>query len=989
MTQFLGAFGARVLFELGTAFDHCRSRLACMRFPDELSNELFSLVRLEQARKAVPHDRAANILLRLPDTKIPAELVDECVRACRRHVGMDFSLLVAVVGGRLHDKHRESFLAVCSQLKQNLRQLRRKQVTLNEAFTRTDYLLSLLKFVDGDARHRAFPALYGEDELISWVEVVRKTTDRENDLPVGLICNLLGALRDLDDKTHFVKNLSFWCVHSRHASSLELLGSLLTVVRSSPRGFAELLDAYTVVSEAVRRAYPTPASLLDYIGGSNPDAFCRTQAKTFGDRCGLVARVLFNLGLADEYEQIFAKLLSSIKQGEARLKLAHVLLNTKWRWSAVRGAKILEEAAAEIELNPKKIALLMQSKMVLADWHGLRSVLDKALTEERSISKRKLYAAYRALGDLDAAEQVRGAMLKKSVSQLVASPSVKTFWDFIFWHREGSELSFLQESNRQLEVCESPANPKGVIVVLCPSYGDLVHIPLLALAEAKKLGYAVVSLFPGVLRFGPTNIPQIDSIHAQVGQGELTTRWNVLRGRSANRLLNKWQIDLEHKTAVCEGIDLFQGIHEALCCEFRRYSIDYSHPLIKMRADRRIFEMDLMVSSILELKRISQQLNLPIRLLAARHHMSGEYAARFITQKHALEADIGFLASQSGYDNYYSNFREELSNTIAVQDLTRHPIQSRSASVSQELFEKWYAEKWEGCHSEQQTLDVVCQNRLRRENAARGKPAQLLKRLSTIKAQGRSVVALFGKVLFDLGVPYDGGPAHRDMRDWFDHCCELAKENQDIILLVKPHPHEVRNEIALFPSEMLRDWLPRELPENIIYLEHDLLNVYEMSGILDLAVVWNSTVSLELGILGVPCVVCSWYGAIDYPVGHFVPRGRSDFANLVRKAKKLKPRTDIRSRCMALIEYLRSEEVATPYRYTVREVTNKRARRQGWLREDLARYQREGDKYVALLAKRIEESFSARELGGVESLPWQIVCSPEQNSSERQKFLST
>ena len=74
-----------------------------------------------------------------------------------------------------------------------------------------------------------------------------------------------------------------------------------------------------------------------------------------------------------------------------------------------------------------------------------------------------------------------------------------------------------------------------------------------------------------------------------------------------------------------------------------------------------------------------------------------------------------------------------------------------------------------------------------------------------------------------------GGAAHAGMKDWFDHTVAVVRRHPDTLLLVKPHPHELRDEIALYPTEVLQDWMPNPPPENIIFLPHDMFNLHELA----------------------------------------------------------------------------------------------------------------------------------------------------------------
>jgi hypothetical protein len=218
-------------------------------------------------------------------------------------------------------------------------------------------------------------------------------------------------------------------------------------------------------------------------------------------------------------------------------------------------------------------------------------------------------------------------------------------------------------------------------------------------------------------------------------------------------------------------------------------------------------------------------------------------------------------------------------------------------------------------------------------------------------------------------MPYGHGPAHADMRDWFDHTLEIARANPHVHLLIKPHPHEIREEIALYPNEVLKDWLPADLPPNIHFLGHNEFNLFELTEVLDVALLWNGTAALELGVLGVPTIIGAYYGDLNYPVGHFLPESRADYERLLATRDPLIPSPDVRLRAAALISYLRHPDHSTPYRYTHRGLTNRSIRNLRWFEDDLRTYRKRGDPYVTKIADRIAgtEDHSSRTAATPES----------------------
>jgi capsular polysaccharide export protein len=230
---------------------------------------------------------------------------------------------------------------------------------------------------------------------------------------------------------------------------------------------------------------------------------------------------------------------------------------------------------------------------------------------------------------------------------------------------------------------------------------------------------------------------------------------------------------------------------------------------------------------------------------------------------------------------------------------------------------------------------------------------ELLDFLQKERAGGKKIICIFGKVLFDLGMPRGDGPAHATMREWFEHTLEIASRASHIHLVIKPHPHELRDEIALYPTEKLEDWLPTPMPANVHWLAHNQFNLFEVSQVIDLALLWNGTSALELGVLGIPTIIGAYYGAIDYPVGHILPESRAHYEMLLTSRDSIQVSPEVKLRSAALIEYLRHREVSIPYRYTHRGLTNQSIREPRWFEEDLLAFRSKGDDNVTYIADRI------------------------------------
>ncbi len=530
---------------------------------------------------------------------------------------------------------------------------------------------------------------------------------------------------------------------------------------------------------------------------------------------------------------------------------------------------------------------------------------------------------------------------KVTAEQFVRDADSASLRNFLLASSNLWPLDFLVETNRLLDSATQPRRPVGVIVLFLRNYRALTAMPLLSFYNLKLKGFALISLAPGILSAHPTDYEELNALEG------------VFENAYRRGTTNAWEIDLVNGRAVCKGINFFQGLEEVICCHFRRYTIDYRDLSILSFANKLIADMDASIECIDKLKGVASKTGIPIKVFVKTVHCSIEFAARHYVSSISENGDLELFQACTAYENYFSNFNSPIASTLVVQNMTRHPSLSQAHVPPREEFEHWYKRYWPELRDLSDIAEsAVSITRVKQTSESIEKYA-FKKRVVDHRKAGGPAICLFGKVLFDQGVPIKGGAAHAGMKDWFDHTIKIARDNPNLLLLIKPHPHELRNEIALYPNEMLEDWMPAPRPENIIFLPHDMFNLHEVANFTDLGLVWNGSASMELGVLGVPCIVASLYGDLDFPVGHILPKDLGEYEQLLRGAKTLRPGPEVKDRSRALIHYLRSENVSIPYRYTRRTLTNLHVSRLEWIEEDLERFRTRGDPYVDRIADRI------------------------------------
>ena len=633
-------------------------------------------------------------------------------------------------------------------------------------------------------------------------------------------------------------------------------------------------------------------------------------------------------------------------------------------------AKTLRECVAAIEVKPDQIPALVKAFLLVNDSEQLRALHARRLLDTADLHPSYLARLYATMGLFrEGAKRMKQAR-HAAIDEFSETGNIEFFHSAMAILDDIVEFEFLQHSSDILNSVPQPKTPRGLIVVVAKGGYEVNQFPILALRELKQRGFAVLPLAVGALQYQPTGISEIDEIADQlnldfnyarykanatpVPQASWLSRITLFSkfiGRSTSDN-GKWVWDPARFEISYAGVNAYWGIREDLCCMERRYTVDFDSPrytdyLAAIRKRIEVWELCLR-----KICAVGKARGIPVRLILQYIHLSTHYYCRKYVEAASAEQDIAVIHSAIGQGNYFANFATNDVTTIAVQDMTRHAELAAGFFAPREWFERHY-----------QTLSdderdrlvgaverVITLNRVRRDPNT--DTLERLRLFQAERARGRRMVGLIGKVLFDQEMPRGDGAVHKDMRDWFDHSIDIARRNPNLHLIIKPHPHEVREEITLYASEMLKDWLPDSVPENVIFLGNDEFNLFELAETLDLALMWHGTSALELGVLGIPTILCAYYGEINCPVGHAVPKSREDYERLILSYSNDQLSPDVKRRSAALINYFRHKDISTPYRYTNRGYTNRLIQLR-WFPEDLASYEAYGDENVTALADRI------------------------------------
>ena len=494
-----------------------------------------------------------------------------------------------------------------------------------------------------------------------------------------------------------------------------------------------------------------------------------------------------------------------------------------------------------------------------------------------------------------------------------------------------------------------PERPKGLVIIMSNGSPQVTFMTTLAAIEARKRGYATVYLFEtGLIKVALTGDARIDEL-----QGLLlaTLKHTSSQNRDQPPILrNDWNIDLPNRLVSLNSINVYQPIYETMCQRLRRYTIDFNSAHVMVLFNEFLLQCDTMVSACRAIDESLANADFPIRLWSAMPYLVPNVAARIYCEVESFERNMHFVNFMAGYQHYYTNGTNTKIGAVSIANLTkfrgrqRLPIHAR-----REQFDEWL-EKFGGeREAMEKAREIAHFNRTKQQEVAPA-AADLIERVEKHRAKGQKVVCLFGKILYDVGMPSEKGPAHIDMQDWINHTIEAVADS-NVLLLIKPHPNEMRKTFSQ-PSELFVDLISTEIPGNVVVMQHDWLNIGQLATFLDLAVLWSGTSSLELSVLGVPVLMSSIWGAKDFPINFYVPVNREDYQARVRNPEMHCSCEDLSQRCADLIRYLSTEDIMIPYPYAVMPLRHIDNSPREWIPEELDRYFEQGDPNIDRIVER-------------------------------------
>lgn len=540
-------------------------------------------------------------------------------------------------------------------------------------------------------------------------------------------------------------------------------------------------------------------------------------------------------------------------------------------------------------------------------------------------------------------------LIKDIHAQMLARPAqVKPYihWNLV---RRYGEIEFLRQTARIYRHAPQPTAPEGVVILAARNVDQLRKYPIVVLMEMKRRGWAVIPLVEGLLPRERTGIQQLDVLN-----GCITLENTMVEGADARlSSIRGFKVDTAKGIARWGDIDLSHSLLEDARISRRAYNIDLTCPALVANLDRLCLSATLFARAINHARKVCKRQRRRVALMSLFNSRMPDSLFREYCDKRGDPDEFFCLHTTNGYENFFRNFQTNVSTRCVIRNVTKYNHVRTASMPIPEHFERYYRKHKRDLDKVLSKIaDVASVKRTTGGNSVVDPAAEECKaRILDWRAKGGKVACLFGRVVCDSAVPYDGGPAHADLSDWLNHTIEAVR-GSDTLLVIKPHPHELNEAIGTYLNEYFADLIKTELPDNVLIMGHKWFDIQSLKEFVDLGLVYNSTAAIELALMELPTVVCGYFTPIDYPVGNIVPRDRKHYEQLVRFEAAISPKPDFRARAAIWLQYMSTSGFVADYRYHARPTTNRVIYPPYWVEEDVIRYNAQGDSQVTLLVDR-------------------------------------
>jgi hypothetical protein len=163
----------------------------------------------------------------------------------------------------------------------------------------------------------------------------------------------------------------------------------------------------------------------------------------------------------------------------------------------------------------------------------------------------------------------------------------------------------------------------------------------------------------------------------------------------------------------------------------------------------------------------------------------------------------------------------------------------------------------------------------------------ITKKQKVILATLSSIDEGFAGTLVDAIAPFEK-PIFETQDEWINFLIEFARCNQEVVLVIRPHPREYPNKREGVKSQRSVELEAKlkQLPNNVIVnYPSDNIALHDLLGVVSLGLTTTSTTGIDLMLHGIPVICCDAGRILAYPNEmHIVAENVTDYYKKIQLA---------------------------------------------------------------------------------------------------------
>ena len=306
----------------------------------------------------------------------------------------------------------------------------------------------------------------------------------------------------------------------------------------------------------------------------------------------------------------------------------------------------------------------------------------------------------------------------------------------------------------------------------------------------------------------------------------------------------RYKIDLENKKIIIGELNFFDLIEACLRPKYKIYSIDYSNDTVISEINKMVESCRLIVGYFLMIREYQKENNCNIKFVAKENIYIPASVFRMLCAFYNNENSLEYIGLARGYPSYLmkKHFRYPF---LVLNNFSRTKVH-QSIAIIESDFRRFKTE----C-SPKLISDI-----LDYETKLLKSQKQTNTRNINYTNNDSYTFLMLPHLFYDVEVD-DSSSVFDGMDNWILKTVEFFMVNQNMRLLIKPHPTEFlyHGEESKKPNETIFSLLKEiTITENIEILDNNL-SIADYSDKIDCGLVWRSTAGLELTLNDVPIII--------------------------------------------------------------------------------------------------------------------------------------